>query len=316
MKILVTGGSGCLGSHVVENLLNRGIETRVLQHCLSRNADFLLPFYKGRLEIAYGDIRNPDTCLVACKGVDSVIHLAAAINVDESRGIAREYFEHNVLGTFNVLEACRVNDVKRVTYMSTFERFGNVVGIADEHTECNPSSPYAASKVSAELYCKAYALTHGIPYTIPLGSNFYGPRQRFDAKGAVIALFGKAALRGEPLKVFGSGEQTRDYVYAPDTAEGVIRAHLSDAGINQYFVIASGKEQRIIDIAKRIIELTNSKSEIIHVPKRPGENLRSCGNPGKALRLLGWRATTSFEVGLRETMEYYKQNQPSVKYCA
>jgi nucleoside-diphosphate-sugar epimerase len=148
--ILVTGGSGFVGSHVVELLLQHGCKVRVLEHCISGNLTTIPPKYKDLLEIVYGDIRNPDTCLSITKNVEGVIHLAAAIHVDDSISAPREHWNHNVYGTFNLLEGMRANDIKRLTYLSTAEVYGNVVStMANETTPVDPQSPYAASKYAS-----------------------------------------------------------------------------------------------------------------------------------------------------------------------
>ena len=277
---------------------------RALQHCCSRNADAVK---SDLVETVYGDIRNPDTCLSICRGVDGVIHLAALIHVDDSRKVPREYWDVNVGGTFNLLEGARLGGVKRFTYMSTAERFGSVAPpMADDQTPVNASSPYAASKYCAERYCVAYGLAYGMDLSIAIGFNVYGPRQRSGAKGAVVATFVDRALRGEDITIYGGGTQTRDYTYVRDLADGVARLHLSEKAKGETIILASGVERRILDITYAIFHLTGAKSRIVHVEGRPGENMRSCGNPDKAKRLLAWEADTPFQTGLAETIDYFK----------
>jgi nucleoside-diphosphate-sugar epimerase len=139
------------------------------------------------------------------------------------------------------------------------------------------------------------------------GFNTYGPRQKYGAKGAVIARFIKAALEDADLLIYGDGEQTRDYTYVKDFAEGIVTAHLSWKTGHELIVLATGIEHQINDIASRIITLTNSSSTIKHVDKRPAENLRSCGDASKALNLLGWSPKTKFENGLIQTILYYRR---------
>lgn len=303
MLICVTGGSGFLGSYVTENLLKKGHKVRVLQHCISSHSQHLLKDYPEQLQICYGDVRNPSTCMEITAGVDGVIHLAAAIHVDESRNVPYEYWMHNVYGTFNMLEAVRQNKVPKILYMSSAEIYGNVVPLmANEDTPAKPSSPYAASKFCAERYTISCGLTYGMRYTIVRGFNFYGPRQKSGAKGAVIARWIEAALKNEDILVYGSGLQTRDYTYVVDTAEGVVSSFLSDKTDGEVLVLASGEEQVLLDIANKIIVKTDSKSQIKHVESRPGENMRSCGDSSKAFKLIGWKPVISFDEGLDMTI--------------
>lgn len=304
----MTGGSGFLGSYITENLLAKGHKVRVLQHCISQHSQHLLKDYPERLQICYGDVRNPSTCTEITSGVDGVLHLAAAIHVDESRNVPYEYWMHNVYGTFNIMEAIRKNKVPKMLYMSTAEVYGNVVPLmANEDTPIRPSSPYAASKFCAERYCFSYSLTYGTRVTVVRGFNFYGPRQKSGAKGAVIARWIDMALKNEDILVYGSGLQTRDYTYVSDIAEGVVAAFLSDKTDGELLVLASGKEQVLLDIANKIIVKTGSKSTIRHVESRPGENMRSCGDNSKACKLIGWKPTVSFDEGLDKTIASYSR---------
>ena len=304
MKILVTGGAGFLGSHICDMLLKTGHEVSVL--------DRMCPGKVGHLidEIGFvcGDLRKIEDCREAVRDVDAIIHLAALINVDHSIREPLEFYETNVRGTMNLLEAARHEpSVKKLVYMSTAEVYGSSEGLLKETALCDTRSPYAASKYAGERYCLSYHYTYDEPeITIIRGFNMYGPRQSYGSKGAVIAIFTTLALMGKPPVIFGSGEQCRDYVYVKDMARGVIEATMLEGLGGEIINLASGKTVTVNDIAKTVLELTGSKHEIDYASARPGELFKSCGDADKARRLLGWAPEVGFYEGLQDTVEYFK----------
>ena len=305
MKILVTGGAGFLGSHIVEMLLARGHEVRVLDRICPGKVEHLT----DRIEFVCGNLRKIEDCREAVKDCEAIIHLAALINVDHSIREPLEFYETNVRGTMNLLEAARCEVfVKKLVYMSTCEVYGSSEGVLKETALCDTRSPYAASKYAGERYCLSYHHTYGEPeITIIRGFNMYGPRQSYGAKGAVIAIFTTLALMGKSPIVFGSGEQYRDYVYVKDTAQGVIEATLTEGLGGEIINLASGKTVTVNEIAEAIVEITGADVEIEYAPARPGELFRSCGNSEKARRLLGWAPAVGFYEGLQETVKYFKK---------
>jgi dTDP-glucose 4,6-dehydratase len=305
MKVLVTGGTGFIGSHVVEQLIELDYDSIVL---FDRNIGHLTSLRKD-VEWIYGDIKNYNDCVRAVNGVDTVIHLAALINVDHSIRDPLPFYEINTRGTLNLLEACERESVSKFIFMSTFEVYGNTGDeLANEDTTfCNPTSPYAASKYAAERYCLSYSKSFKRPEIIILrGSNTYGPRQAYGAKGAVVAIFITKVLKGQSPTIFGDGNQTRDYVYVKDTSSAIINAIRTDGLNGEIINLCSGKELTINDITNKIVNSIDKTIPIVHDSARVGENRRSCGDPTKAAELLNWKATTSFDVGLEETIKYYK----------
>jgi len=307
MKVLVTGGAGFLGSHIVEMLLAKGHTVRVLDRMRPGKVRHLI----DEIGFVCGDLRKLEDCREAVQDVDAIIHLAALINVDHSRREPLEFYETNVRGTMNLLEAARVEpSVKKLVYMSTAEVYGSSEGILKETALCDTRSPYAASKYAGERYCLSYYYTYGEPeITIIRGFNMYGPRQSYGSKGAVIAIFTTLALMGKPPVVFGSGEQCRDYVYVKDTARGVIEATLTEGLGGEIINLASGKTVTVNEIVKAVLEITGSKHEIEHAPARPGELWKSRGDADKARRLLGWVPTVGFREGLQATVEYFRNSE-------
>lgn len=307
MKVLVTGGAGFIGSHVVDRLLELGNEVIVV---FDKNKPSKLAHREHEVSWVHGDIRDYQQCVKAVKDIEGVIHLAALINVDESIQTPLPFYETNVQGTMNLLEAIRHEpSVKKFVCMSSFEVYGNVLDgkAGEDRTLCDPRSPYASSKYAAERYCLSYYATCKKPeITIVRGANTYGPRQTYGVGGAVIAIFITKILNGSPPVIFGDGNQSRDYVYVKDMAEGIADASLKmDIG-GEIINLCSGKTITIKEIALKILEETGSILKPIYEKTRAGEIKRSCGDPSKALTLLGWKAKTPFDEGLRETIAYYR----------
>lgn len=307
MKILVTGGAGFIGSHVVERLLELSHQVVVLDMNKPGKVGHLL----DRVELIEGDITRLKDCFEAVKGVDAVIHMAALIHVGHSIKTPIPFYETNVRGTMNLLEAVRnTPSVKKFTYMSTFECYGNVPqGKADETYLCDARSPYAASKYAAERYCLSWYATYGKPeVTIIRGANTYGPRQTYGAKGAVVAIFITKALRGEAPTIFGDGSQSRDFVYVKDMAKGIVDATLTLGLGGEIINLCSGKTVTVKEIALSVLRLTGFKLKPIYGEPRLGENMRSCGDPSKAWMLMKWKPETDFLHGLTETIKHYREN--------
>jgi len=296
MKALVTGAGGFVASHLCEHLLERGHEVKAMTHYGVGNIAHL----EGRLEVVRCDIRFPDECMEAAEGVDAVAHLAALIHVDRSRGYPQLFWETNVGGTANMLEAARRHDALFLQ-MSTCEIIGNIpTGKADEsYPFKQPRSPYAASKFAAEAYCHSYHATYGMG-RIARCFNITGPRQKTGVKGAVVPTWMDRVLGGEPPLIYGSGLQIRDYTDVRDIARGLVLMLKSDVARGELVHLCSGVERTMKSIAFEVVEACDSSLVPVHVEGRPGELMRSVGDNGKALRFLGWRPQIPFETTLRD----------------
>lgn len=303
MKILITGGAGFQGSHLTERLINLGHEVAVL-NTLTPQASQNKKYLEGKAEIIWGSITDAEITEKAVRGKDIVFHLGARVNVDESILHPWETIETNVRGTFNVLEAVRKNDT-RMIHTSTCEVYGTPEKVPIlENAELRPMSPYAASKAAADRLCFAYAQTYKIPVTIARFFNIFGERQKESNFGAVIPIFVGKALRGETISVFGTGTQTRDYVYIFD----VIRAYelllqhpeLSGEVIN----FGTGVGTAIKDIAEHIGK--NLNGNVTYVEGRPGEASDMIADNTKAKRLLDWEPQVSFYEGLDRYIAWRK----------
>ncbi|MEK6843063.1 MAG: GDP-mannose 4,6-dehydratase [Candidatus Micrarchaeota archaeon] len=308
MKILVTGGCGFIGSHVVGELIDRGHEVEVMSrpNCNLSN----LSGHKGLVH-HNADISNRERVFSGIKkGIDGVIHIAALVNVDQSRIEPLKFLDVNVGGTANVLEASRIAGVSRFLQMSTCEVYGNIpVGLATEEHALNPRSPYAVSKLAAEKYVQAFAFTYPeMNIRIIRGFNQYGPRQSGEKFGAVIPKFINFALKGEKIRIFGDGKQTRDYVYIEDSMKGICDAFEEDLPNAEIINLATERDETVNELAETVCRLAgrDPKQFIERIDARPGELVRSIGDSSKARKLLGWKAKINFEEGMKRTFEWFK----------
>lgn len=309
MKILVTGGAGFIGSFLVEELMRQKHDVRILVHYNMENTDHL----KDEIEIIKGDVRFPNECYEAAEGVDAIAHLAALIHVDRSQRYPQIFWETNVEGTFNMLEACRKEDA-RFLYMSTCEILGHIPeGKAnEEYSFKQPRSPYAASKYAAESYSYSYHATYRLPINIARCFNICGPRQKYGLKGAVIPKFINRVLEGKPPLIYGNGEQTRDYTDVRDIVRGLVQILTTDMIKGELIHLCSGVERGINNIADSVIKACGSSLKPHHIEARPGELRRSVGDNSKAKKLLGWSPSITFEETLSDTVNYFRKHRKLV----
>lgn len=287
MKVLVTGGAGFIGSHVVDQLIRRGVAPRIFdQRRSSPHAD---------VEHFIGSILDAEALRMAMSGVHAVIHLAAVADV-------KDVFEDplyaelvNARGTMCVLDAARRSALRRVIYGSTTWVYSDCPeGVVDETTPLSPPSHlYTATKLASEHYCIAYQKLYGLPYTILRFGIPYGPRAR---DGAVIPIFVNNALAGKPLTIAGDGSQFRRFVYVEDLAEGVVLA-LKPCAENRLYNLDGTERISIRQIAQAIQD-TLKEARIQHVEARPGDYAGKEVRSERAAEELGWRPRTTFREGL------------------
>ena len=223
MRVLVTGGAGFIGSHIVEELLQRGASVRVLDNFSSGKRANLASF-RGDLEILEGDLRDAETIKSVTRGMEWIFHLAAFISVPQSMLEPQDCFAINVAGTATLLEAARQSGVRKVVLSSSTAVYGNPDKFpTDEQTPLKPLSPYALSKQVNELYAHLYTQTFNLPVTALRYFNVYGPRQNPNsAYAAAISIFAQRLVDGEPITIYGDGKQSRDFIFVKD----VVRANL------------------------------------------------------------------------------------------
>jgi UDP-glucose 4-epimerase len=295
-RVLVTGGSGFIGSHVVDALLREGHVPRIFDLRPS-------PFHSGGgVEVVLGDLTDQPALARAMKGCDAVVHLAAAADVAEVAADPVEAERRNSCGTLHVLEAARVAKIARVVYASTVWVYSDVVADeVDEDTPLrHPGHLYTATKLAGELYCRSYQELYGVEYTVLRFGIPYGPRAR---PAAVIPRFVEKALAGEPLTLAGDGRQTRAFVYVEDLAEGVIRS-LAPAAANRTYNLATREEVTIAEIAEAVQELV-APVGIERAPDRNGDFKGAVICSRRAEEELGWTASTPFREGLSRYVDWH-----------
>lgn len=294
-RIVVTGGSGFVGHYLTRKFLERGYDVTVLDKQKPSDKD---------AEWNSVDILNLDELVECLNGVDVVYHLAAIADASFAARNPLLTVKINVEGTANVLEACRINKVKRLMYASTIWVYNASKEYkVDEYTllTTNTKHVYTTSKLFGEFLCQDYHDHSGLNFTILRFGIPYGPGGRFN----LIPVFVKKALLGEPLTIRGTGEQKRQFIYVEDLALGCLSA-LKKVGINQVYNLPGTKMVSVNEIAETIKKLIPNV-KIVIVPERLGELDDKYISPVKAERELGWKAATSLEEGMRRTIKWYKR---------
>ncbi|MCC5877983.1 MAG: NAD-dependent epimerase/dehydratase family protein [Candidatus Sumerlaeia bacterium] len=297
MKVLITGGAGFIGSHLAAAWTARGADVVVLDSLRSGNRENLVGI---NCEFVAGLVEDADLVARLARDAAVIHHLAAVVSVPESVENPEETEAINTRGTINVLEAARRGAVRRVVLSSS----SAVYGEADRpiHREADlpePMSPYAISKLSGEHYLAAYSKLYGLETVSLRYFNVYGPRQDPNSPyAAAIAIFSRNAREGTPLKIFGDGSQTRDFVFVEDVVAANLLAAEKGAGV---YNVSTGEIITINDLAEKIRECAGSSSPIEHLPPRPGDIMHSRGDATR-LRALGWKPTVTLEAGLKRTI--------------
>ena len=303
MRILVTGGAGFIGSHVVDAFIQEGHEVIVVDNLHTGKLSNLNP----RAHFYLADIRSPELEEIFARHRPEVIsHQAALVNVRESMLKPALYAEVNIIGSLNLMELARRYGVRKIIYASTG---GAVYGEpeylpVDENHPINPLDPYGASKHAVEHYLHLYYLNYGIEYISLRYPNVYGPRQDPYGEAGVVAIFTGQMLRGEQPVINGSGEQERDFVYVEDIARANILA-LNKEGCGIYN-LGWGKGTSVNEIFRLLKELTGYQGTAVHGPPKQGEVFKIYLNAEKARRELGWEPLVPLEEGLIRTVEYFR----------
>ena len=293
-RVLVTGGSGFIGSHVVDKLAEAGIEPRIfdLRHS-PHHAD-------GEVDTVIGDLFDHDALCAAMEDCEAVVHLAASADVGIVAEQPVDAERTNARGTLAVLEAARATGT-HVVYGSTIWVYGESGEglIAEDAPLGLPAHLYTASKLAGEMYCSSYAELYDVPFTILRFGIPYGPRAR---PAAVIPIFVSKAIKGEPLTIAGDGMQTRRFVYVEDLAEGIVAA-LERGGRNRVYNLAGDETVTIRELADVVSELVED-TEIVHTPGRNGDFGGAVISNERAASELGWRASTPLREGVRRYLAW------------
>lgn len=307
LKVIVTGGAGFIGSHIVERLLYLGSEVTVIDNFLHGNKVEHLEKHKN-LSVCEGDVRDDKVVSRVCKDKDMVFHLAAVVGVEETQMNPLALLDVEIGGTINVLKIAAKNNIKRFVFASSSEVYGDSLNPMKENDPLIPKSTYAVTKIVGEEYCKAIYQEYGMNYTMLRYFNVYGPRQdeRF-----VISRFVNRALSNKPLTVYGDGRQTRDFTYVDDAVELSLLAGIKPEGICQTLNVGTNNMFTINELAALIVKNidTHNRIEILHADydnKRPREIevFTRLADVTRANELLQYQSKVSLESGLRKYINW------------
>ncbi|HOO78209.1 MAG TPA: GDP-mannose 4,6-dehydratase [bacterium] len=304
-SILVTGGTGFIGSHLVRRLYAAGARVAVITKYNSIFENVRLAGIWDKLTVIEADIRNLDSCLpLRRKKFDVIFHLAAYNHVGDSFTHVGESFDVNARGTANLLDSCR--GFQRFVYISSSEVYGLQPGIPFRETASPlPISPYSIGKYGGELYCRMRRHAHGLPIAVVRPFNAFGPYQ--SAKAVIPELIIRC-LKGKPIRTT-EGLQTREFNYVENLVDGIIAAGAEPRAVGEVVNLGSGRDIAIRDLVKRIHSLSGSSSalEIGALPHRPTEIWKMAAANRKAASILNWKPKVSFEEGLKITIEWYRE---------
>lgn len=299
-KVVVTGGSGFIGSHVVDALVDAGHHVTVIDHRVRPH----------RRDVGFEDVDLMDlsSVLAATKGVEHVFHLAAVSNVNYAYKYPVYTTALNVMGTAHVLEAARINGVKRVHLASTVWVYNGAPNgkPADESVPFyleGAGHIYTSTKMASEMVCHNYHQLYDVHFTILRYGIPYGPRMREEL---LIPVFLRKALSGQPLTVAGKGDQFRNFVYVRDMADAHVLA-MGDEAANQTYNLEGRRQVTILEVAEGIKKLVGDHAKIEFVPERPGDFGGKVISAEKAKRELHWFPTVEFEEGLKRTVDWFRQ---------
>ncbi len=304
MKILVTGGSGFIGSHIVEHYQDKADEIRVLDNLRTgyrKNLDGL------KCTFIEGSVTDRDAVAKAVEGVDYIFHMAALVSVPESMAKPGECVDINVHGLLNVLEAAAAAGVKKLVFASSAAIYGDNPTVPKLETMLpEPKSPYAVTKLDGEFYLDLFNRERGLETAAIRFFNVFGPRQ--DPKGAYAAavpIFIEKALKGEDITVHGDGGQTRDFIYVKDIV-GALSFAAETPGVTGVFNAGYGGQMTINELANKIIASSGSAAKILHVSERAGDVKHSRSSAAKLLGA-GWPPRHSLDEALATTLEFFRK---------
>jgi nucleoside-diphosphate-sugar epimerase len=309
-RYLITGGAGFIGSHLVEELVRRGEEVRVLDNFLTGKRENLQPFLKS-LELIEGDIRDLDTCRRAADGVDFVLHQAALPSVPRSIEDPRLSHDINVTGTVNVLLASKDAGVRRVVFASSSSVYGDDPNLPKrEGQEGRTLSPYAVNKASDEKYCQVFHAVYGLETVCLRYFNIFGPRQDpYSQYAAVVPLFILRTMAGEAPVIHGDGEQSRDFTYVANVVQANLLAAEASGAAGMVFNVGCGDRITVNRLAEIIRDILGAKVTPVHMAARAGDVRNSHADISRARQVLKYDPRVDFREGLERTVRWYKEQK-------
>ena len=309
-EILVTGGAGFIGSHIVDRLLEEGVKVRVLDNLSTGEKKNLAQHqHKKSFQFIEGDTRNFELVKKAVKGVDAVVHEAALVSVTLSVEDPLLSNEINVKGTLNLLKASADAHVKRFVLASSCAVYGDTETLPNhEKLAPKPLAPYAVDKMASEYYAKVFCDVYGLETVSLRYFNVYGPRQKYSPYSGVISIIINQLLENKPPTIYGDGEQTRDFVNVKDVVEANMLALSKQEAVGEVFNVGTGEPitiGKLTETVQKIMDKTNLKP--VHAEPRRGDIRHSYGDITKARKNLGYEPQVQLETGLSELLKSYSK---------
>ena len=309
MKILVTGGAGFIGSHIVHALVARGDQVTVLDDLSSGQRQNLAEI-ASQITLIEGDIRDAAIVRRAVQGVECILHQAALRSVPKSMTRPVEYHEVNVTGTLNILLAARDAQVRRVVLASSSSVYGESQQYPQREDQSTiPVSPYAMSKWMGEQYCQLFSRMYGVETVGLRYFNVFGPRQSLENDYAVvIPRFIVSLLQGQSPPIYGDGQQSRDFTYVDNVVQANLLACAAPQASGRVFNIACGDSVSVLDLLRAVQQVLKKTTPPTHLPKRPGDVLKSQADISQARQVLGYEPRITFTEGLRRTAAWFAEH--------
>ena len=306
MKLLITGGAGFIGSYLCEKYISQGYQVIAMDNlCNGKLENISSLLNKKRFTFIQEDITDSKFLKTQLKDIDCIFHLAAIINVEQATANSYLAYNTNVLGTLNILENARLQNVPKVIVASSAEIYGtSQYEPMDENHPLDAPHIYGATKIAVDRMCKAYITTYNMDVRVLRTFNVFGSRQKNNGYGSVIPIFIRRVREGKPPQVFGDGEQTRDYTYITDLIEAYDRVFRCKEPIREPLNVGTGKAYKIKDIAQQIIHLINKDIDIEFVSARKGEVINFNCDYSRIKKKLGWKPKICFQKGLKSLIKY------------
>jgi len=307
-KFLVTGGAGFIGSHITQRLVESGHSVRVLDNFSSGKPQNLEAVI-SKIEFIEGDIRSTETCLKVCGGMDYVLHQAALRSVPKSMKDPAEYNAVNIGGLLNMLEAAKINKIKRFVFASSSSVYGDISKFPErEDFLPQPISPYALTKLVGEHYCKIFSCHWGLETVALRYFNVFGPRQSLDDEYAVVVpKFIHCIMHDQSPPIYGDGRQSRDFTFVDNVVQANILAAQKDFP-GRVFNVASGRDYSVLDLVKILNRIMGKSIKPAFLDKRAGDVFKTLANISQARKFLDFRPLVDFVEGLKLTVEYFKSH--------
>ncbi len=309
-KILVTGGAGFIGSHLVEALLDEGFLVRVFDN-FSTGKRSNLPYNSPELEIVEGDVADTQEVDQAVRGVSAIVHLAAVASVQASVEDPAGTHAANFIGTLNLLEACRRHNVRRFLFASSAAVYGNGASLPiSEDAPVQPLTPYASDKLASEYYLDFYGREYGVEPGVFRLFNVFGPRQDPSSPySGVISIFVDQSLSSQPLTIYGDGQQTRDFIYVADLVGILVTALTTKSLASGPVNVGTGTQTSLLDLLDQLGQLLGSSPEVTHQSPRQGDVKHSQADITLLKRRFGFNQSYSFEQGLGQLLAFIRKSR-------